>query len=144
MFGAGQFAPDTPKGQRLLAHELTHVMQQNGRPVAVQCDDLIEVELITSLAEYTPPRSRTTYRVGDAAASKILMKIEQDGAGDVRFFWFNFAVGEPASGTWEQWDFFVGAARVLVHNARCFPTVSQAVGRQGKDPVRNRHSESCA
>ncbi|MFO7634636.1 MAG: DUF4157 domain-containing protein, partial [Caldilinea sp.] len=27
-FGAGQFAPQTPAGQRLLAHELTHVVQQ--------------------------------------------------------------------------------------------------------------------
>jgi len=29
-FGAGQFAPRTPPGQRLLAHELTHVVQQIG------------------------------------------------------------------------------------------------------------------
>ena len=124
VFGPGQFAPDTPKGRRLLAHELTHVVQQRGQPVAVQCDDLIEVELLTSLTEYTPPRSRTTYRVGDAAASKILMKIEQDGAGDVRFFWFNFAVGEPASGTWEQWDFFVGAATIGM-NSRVFAKVGK-------------------
>ena len=27
-FGAGQFAPETKEGQRLLAHELTHVVQQ--------------------------------------------------------------------------------------------------------------------
>ncbi len=30
VFGAGQFAPDTLAGQRLLAHELTHVVQQSG------------------------------------------------------------------------------------------------------------------
>jgi hypothetical protein len=29
-FGAGHFAPRTPRGQRLLAHELTHVVQQTG------------------------------------------------------------------------------------------------------------------
>ena len=29
VFGAGQFAPETDAGQRLLAHELTHVVQQN-------------------------------------------------------------------------------------------------------------------
>jgi Domain of unknown function (DUF4157)/L,D-transpeptidase catalytic domain len=29
VFGAGQFAPTTPAGQRLLAHELTHVVQQS-------------------------------------------------------------------------------------------------------------------
>ncbi len=28
VFGAGQYAPSTPHGQRLLAHELTHVIQQ--------------------------------------------------------------------------------------------------------------------
>lgn len=126
VFGRDQFAPDTPKGRRLLAHELTHVVQQRGQPVAVQCDDLIEVELITSLSEYTPPHSRTTYRVGDAAASKILMKIEQDGTGDVRFYWFNFAVGEPASGVWEQWDFFVGAATMGM-NSRVFAEVGKAL-----------------
>jgi hypothetical protein len=31
IFGAGQYAPDTTGGRRLLAHELTHVLQQQGR-----------------------------------------------------------------------------------------------------------------
>ena len=30
VFNAGQFAPGTPEGRRLLAHELTHVIQQTG------------------------------------------------------------------------------------------------------------------
>jgi hypothetical protein len=30
VFGAGQFAPQTNEGRRLLAHELTHVVQQSG------------------------------------------------------------------------------------------------------------------
>jgi Domain of unknown function (DUF4157) len=30
VFGAGQYSPETQSGQRLLAHELTHVIQQNG------------------------------------------------------------------------------------------------------------------
>jgi len=32
-FGAGQFAPESREGRQLLAHELTHVMQQNGSQV---------------------------------------------------------------------------------------------------------------
>jgi uncharacterized protein DUF4157/AMOP domain-containing protein len=33
VFGAGQFAPDTERGRRLIAHELTHVVQQgNSQP----------------------------------------------------------------------------------------------------------------
>ena len=34
VFGAGQHAPGTESGKRLLAHELTHVVQQNGSPPA--------------------------------------------------------------------------------------------------------------
>jgi hypothetical protein len=35
-FGANQYAPGTSAGRRLLAHELTHVLQQRGRPSAMQ------------------------------------------------------------------------------------------------------------
>lgn len=34
VFANGQYAPGTPQGQRLLAHELTHVVQQSGAPTA--------------------------------------------------------------------------------------------------------------
>jgi hypothetical protein len=34
VFGAGQYAPSSPSGGRLLAHELTHVVQQGGRAPA--------------------------------------------------------------------------------------------------------------
>jgi len=33
VFGAGTYRPDTPAGQRTLAHELTHVVQQSKGPV---------------------------------------------------------------------------------------------------------------
>jgi hypothetical protein len=36
VFGAGQYAPETPAGRGLLAHELTHVVQQGESPVVVQ------------------------------------------------------------------------------------------------------------
>ena len=32
VFGNGQYAPQTPQGRRLLAHELTHVVQQDSGP----------------------------------------------------------------------------------------------------------------
>ena len=32
-FGSGQYRPDTNDGRRLLAHELTHVVQQGGEPM---------------------------------------------------------------------------------------------------------------
>lgn len=34
VFGAGRFAPGTPDGRRLIAHELTHVVQQSGAVTA--------------------------------------------------------------------------------------------------------------
>jgi len=36
VFAAGQYAPGSTEGRTLLAHELTHVVQQNGAAVAVQ------------------------------------------------------------------------------------------------------------
>jgi len=34
VFAAGQFAPETPAGRHLIAHELTHVLQQGAAPIA--------------------------------------------------------------------------------------------------------------
>ena len=44
VFGAGRYSPDTQAGQRLLAHELTHVIQQGGGQQRVMRapDDLTE------------------------------------------------------------------------------------------------------
>ena len=39
VFGAGQYAPSTGAGRRLLAHELAHVVQQQGTAILVQRDD---------------------------------------------------------------------------------------------------------
>jgi hypothetical protein len=39
VFGAGQYAPATPSGRRLLAHELTHVVQQSERGPSAQRQD---------------------------------------------------------------------------------------------------------
>jgi membrane-bound lytic murein transglycosylase MltF len=57
VFGAGQYAPDTVHGQRLLAHELTHVVQQEqARPAAAPTiqrqarTPLEEVQAVTSLS----------------------------------------------------------------------------------------------
>jgi|GEM_PF-2472214 len=36
VFRSGQYAPETDTGKRLLAHELTHVVQQSGQPQGIQ------------------------------------------------------------------------------------------------------------
>jgi len=41
VFGSGFFSPQTPSGRRLIAHELTHVVQQSSeRPPVLQRDDI--------------------------------------------------------------------------------------------------------
>ena len=55
VFGSGQFAPETVEGQRLLAHELTHIVQQKySRHSLIQrsmqdCERLIREATLTSL-----------------------------------------------------------------------------------------------
>ncbi|MGE4220421.1 MAG: DUF4157 domain-containing protein [Alphaproteobacteria bacterium] len=39
VFGRGQYNPGSPDGQRLIAHELTHVVQQQGQPAASHGSD---------------------------------------------------------------------------------------------------------
>jgi len=39
VFGPGRYAPGRPSGRRLIAHELTHVVQQSGGDVASRSDD---------------------------------------------------------------------------------------------------------
>jgi outer membrane protein OmpA-like peptidoglycan-associated protein len=64
-FGSGQYSPDTSEGKKLLAHELTHVVQQTG---SVQSQQNIRTSLndsweITSggsaASDLLPPSSRT-------------------------------------------------------------------------------------
>jgi hypothetical protein len=53
VFGKGRFAPGTEEGRRLLAHELTHVIQQGGISnfSAVHADDLLQRKVILKGSE---------------------------------------------------------------------------------------------
>ncbi|MGC2774125.1 MAG: DUF4157 domain-containing protein [Bradyrhizobium sp.] len=56
VFGSGRYVPGTPGGQRLLAHELTHVVQQSGGVAgqavsSLRIDDTGEMEAHTAAAE---------------------------------------------------------------------------------------------
>jgi hypothetical protein len=62
-FGAGAFAPHTPQGLRLLAHEVAHVVQQRRGPVA-------GVEVMPDLA--VGPAGAAEEREADAAADALL------------------------------------------------------------------------
>jgi hypothetical protein len=63
VFGAGAYRPETEEGRKLLAHELTHTIQQSSHPSpnsVVRCDDLAEAGVLqrSTLVKdsSTPPR----------------------------------------------------------------------------------------
>jgi hypothetical protein len=51
VFGAGRYAPETAAGKKLLAHELTHVVQQRGAPLGIYRQSNGEDE-----ATWNPPK----------------------------------------------------------------------------------------
>lgn len=67
VFGAGQYAPGTMEGRRILAHELTHVIQQNSRaaphPGMLQRQSLEEVQArAAGLESHLSASDRATLR----------------------------------------------------------------------------------
>lgn len=75
-FRAGQYAPDSTAGQRLLAHELAHVIQQAGGPPAQQALDS------------TPAGAPVAVRPSPQAASQIQRDVVSDAAGNPTDFEF--------------------------------------------------------
>jgi hypothetical protein len=51
VFRTGEYQPGTSGGERLLAHELTHVVQQGGTPAAASALDGMEVSRPADAAE---------------------------------------------------------------------------------------------
>ena len=58
VFGAGEYRPESPDGRRLLAHELTHTIQQaNGLPASIQREPNASTMPPNSSSASTPPVS---------------------------------------------------------------------------------------
>lgn len=75
VFGTHQYAPATPRGQRLLAHELTHVVQQqSGSKQQIQRDDKTVMERVQI------PRETSSQT---AAYVKYLISIPEDTARSI-------------------------------------------------------------
>jgi Domain of unknown function (DUF4157) len=69
VFGAGQYAPTLPAGQKLLAHELTHVVQQGARPLSSSQSPISQLSssvatLSKSILQRQPPGMSTVYTEG--------------------------------------------------------------------------------
>jgi hypothetical protein len=92
VFGARQYAPETPAGRRLLAHELTHAVQQS--PATQDAQGKLEVANPTDTAERDAEMaSRTIAQAGQfVVKSKEARRIARQGAPDA-------GVAAPASYT---------------------------------------------
>jgi hypothetical protein len=112
VFGEAADPQKSSPGLRLLAHELVHTIQQQ-EPHSVQHIQrevtTVDVELIRSLDAYQPAGSRERYRVGDAAASRVLCDIQERGS-HVVFRVFNFETGAAEEMSPAEWSFYRGAA----------------------------------
>jgi hypothetical protein len=62
VFAPGQFAPETTRGRHLLAHELTHVLQQGRAPTLRRCPCRGSDETFPPLGEWNEPERRLEIR----------------------------------------------------------------------------------
>ena len=78
VFGVGQFAPETHEGKRLLAHELTHVVQQSGNAsdkMQRQSDD--DKKKPSSKLSKALNKNETFQKLPKVARDKILEEIDK-------------------------------------------------------------------
>ncbi|MCU1684331.1 MAG: hypothetical protein JWQ81_5070 [Amycolatopsis sp.] len=75
VFGAGQYAPGSAAGQRLLAHELTHVIQQGARPGGVAPGTDLKV------SRRSDPAEREAHLGGPASAGTVGVMVQRDDLG---------------------------------------------------------------
>jgi len=93
-FGSGQFAPRTYEGRRLLAHELTHVVQQSGTPgpaarssvgPALRIDASAPVQIARQQSEAKPSAESKGAAVEDkwkgTPVSEIIISIARQRVG---------------------------------------------------------------
>jgi hypothetical protein len=92
IFAAGRFAPETPHGRRLLAHELTHVLQQTAAetsPPRLQRQPTVPAKPATGEKGVAPPWSMSVppdQMPGDPVPGYEEPRIKYDKA-DIEVFW---------------------------------------------------------
>lgn len=74
VFGAGQFAPGTPQGRRLIAHELTHVVQQKTGTLALQRQPQDRDVLSRDLKEMSEDLEKIGRQVGEVAEDLEILR----------------------------------------------------------------------
>jgi hypothetical protein len=78
VFGAGQYVPETQEGQKLIAHELTHVIQQNASGAAIRVQRFAPCRHLLDASEQTRVRE-------DNVRDSVLGDIRRLGPAETEF-----------------------------------------------------------
>lgn len=144
VFGSGEYAPDTAAGRRLLAHELTHVLQQGGGERVsrtlrapdgvVQCDGALDAwkddlaKRKAKVQSMAKDGNATMSLFGDQATGKI------SGYQLTQNFKAAFAADATASSyaivQWVKGDLYEDTAKGKVY----WPASMGLYGRKNTDP----------
>jgi hypothetical protein len=88
VFGAGRLSPSTEDGRRLIAHELTHVVQQgDAAPVIRRQPASSDPEREAAIAEAKAVASVTTEQLEEQAAAEMRLKLIDRRKRDKRYGW---------------------------------------------------------
>lgn len=121
VFGGGQYAPHTPAGRRLLAHELAHTIQQRGGPAADAPQH----------ATIAPPTAPLEHEADDAArrvASGESVRVRgRAPAGGVQRF---SVTAEPAGGCGVCYGQAYGPRGLAIAGIRAHRIVQRAFRRR--------------
>jgi Domain of unknown function (DUF4157) len=122
-FGAGQYQPDTDQGQRLLAHELTHTIQQTSGRSALQTDSLIsqpgdplerEAEAMADTVGRVSPSTASPERPAPSQPQSSTRPIIQRAWYDVfaeGAEWVGSQIASGAGAVWEGAKWVGGVAK---------------------------------
>jgi hypothetical protein len=107
VFDSGQFAPESEQGQRLIAHELTHVAQHDDSGSPVVHRDLDPTLSITMTPEYAHDLSDAELDREEAALSGRLRELDDEAFDDY--------LDEPGTATnvSPEWDAVAANLRIL-------------------------------
>jgi hypothetical protein len=95
VFGSGQYSPGTHPGRRLLAHELTHVVQQRSQPATTVQRDLATPPLATK----APKKAALTQVEIDAAMEFNKARYDERNTREIQDL-----VGSKPTGIWAEKD----------------------------------------
>jgi hypothetical protein len=117
VFGAGRFAPGTHAGRRLLAHELTHVVQQGGSRAIAQRDtpdDESETVTVTGITVYEGDVGEGVGVGWTEARQTIRVKVEVNNLKPGQYD-SDVTLGEPAANSWSRVHFGSFSANRFVY-----------------------------